>query len=74
MARPITPRCLVGLSAETLKSLKKLLAKDKESNPDLSHAIDQLIEITNKSAKPSKKVVGESKKKSKKVTKKKPTK
>ncbi|WP_298546231.1 hypothetical protein [uncultured Aquimarina sp.] len=46
---PITPRCLVGLSPETLKEVKELLEKQKGKSEELDKALDQLIKITDTS-------------------------
>jgi len=45
-----TPRCLTGIPTETLLRIKELLEEQKkDADPDLINALDQLIEITQKS-------------------------
>jgi rubrerythrin len=44
----VVPRCLAGISPETLKKLKLLLESQKETDTELKEAIDRMIDMTNK--------------------------
>ncbi len=45
---PIVPRCLAGISPDTLLKLKKLLESQDEKDLELKEAIDRLIDMANK--------------------------
>ena len=42
------PRCLAGISPETLKKLKKLLESQDETDTELKEAVDRLIDMAEK--------------------------
>ena len=44
----VVPRCLAGISPETLKKLKTLLESQNENDSELKDAIDRMIDMTNK--------------------------
>jgi len=44
----ITPRCMAGISPDTLKKLKELLINQKEPDTELNRAVDRMIDMIDK--------------------------
>lgn len=48
MVMQVVPRCLAGISPQTLKKLKALLESQNETDSELKEAIDRMIDMANK--------------------------